>query len=165
MLVTIGQAFCWYARLTGTEVANCQRIEHGRLIIEGYHAKGDVLPYQTDGHSNTKSNLATRHSIGTVKGERTRIFIFWSLLFLLLLPMHVSAAAHQVTQWADNRAGAVSITFDDGFRSQYTMAVPALNARGFKGSFFLITDIVDHSLNNSYYASLDEWRNVCISRP
>ena len=112
-----------------------------------------MLPNFVYEHSNTKSKLATRHSIGAVKGEKTRIFIFWSLLFLLLSPIQVFAAAHQITQWVNNTSGAVSITFDDGNRSDYTLAVPALNARGFKGSFFIITDWIDN-------ATWDEWRDV-----
>ena len=110
-------------------------------------------------YPNTNAKLPSHQHIGHIKTERM-IFIFLALLFAVFLPIQVSAAAHQITQWADNRAGGVSITFDDGFRSQYTMAVPALNARGIKGSFFLITGIVDRSLNSSYYASWDEWRNV-----
>ena len=73
---------------------------------------------------------------------------------MLLLPLHVFAGAHQITQWANNKAGAVSITFDDGHTSHYTLAAPALNEKGFKGSFFIITDWVDNNAN------WDEWRDV-----
>ena len=69
------------------------------------------------------------------------------------------AGPHRITYWADNKAGAVSITFDDGDSSQFALAVPALNARGFKGTFFVITCTID---SNAYpnYATLDEWRNA-----
>ena len=84
--------------------------------------------------------------------------IFLALLSLALLPAKVSAAAHQITYWADNKAGAVSLTFDDGNPSDYTLAVPALNKRGFKGSFFIITDRIDNAAWDE--STWDEWRDV-----
>jgi peptidoglycan/xylan/chitin deacetylase (PgdA/CDA1 family)/lysophospholipase L1-like esterase len=69
------------------------------------------------------------------------------------------AGPHQSTYWADNKAGAVSITFDDGIMSQYTQAVPALNARGFKGTFFVITGRIDSDTVHDF-ATWDEWRNA-----
>ena len=63
--------------------------------------------------------------------------------FMVLLSLAVFAgnsfAAHRITTWPDNRKGAVSLGFDDGCPSHLSVAVPALNARGFKGTFFLIT--------------------------
>jgi peptidoglycan/xylan/chitin deacetylase (PgdA/CDA1 family) len=60
--------------------------------------------------------------------------------------------AHKITNWAHNKAGAVSITFDDGWTDNYTLAVPALNARGFKGTFLIVS---------SYAADMwDEWRDA-----
>jgi len=41
-----------------------------------------------------------------------------------------------------NKAGAVSLTFDDALDSHLSIAIPALNARGMKGTFFLITNKV-----------------------
>ena len=34
-------------------------------------------------------------------------------------------------------AGAVSLTFDDGRQSQLQKAIPAMNRRGLRGSFYL----------------------------
>jgi peptidoglycan/xylan/chitin deacetylase (PgdA/CDA1 family) len=62
---------------------------------------------------------------------------------------------HEITYWPDNKAGAVSLTFDDGFLSQYSLAVPVLNTRGFKGTFFIIT----HTMGNPY-ATWDNWRDA-----
>ena len=53
-----------------------------------------------------------------------------------------SFAAHTITTWPDNKAGAVSLSFDDGMLSHETLAIPALDARGMKGTFFVITDKV-----------------------
>ncbi len=60
------------------------------------------------------------------------------LLFLSFLSFPVSAS-HQIAYFRDNKAGAVSVTFDDGYQSQITTGVPQLNARGLKGTFFVIT--------------------------
>jgi peptidoglycan/xylan/chitin deacetylase (PgdA/CDA1 family) len=38
----------------------------------------------------------------------------------------------------------VSLTFDDGYSSQYTFVLPSINERGFKGTFFIFTDFVDY---------------------
>ena len=64
------------------------------------------------------------------------------LMVLLLLVVFAASsfAAHGITPWPDNKKGAVSLTFDDGCMSHVSLGIPALNARGFKGTFFLITD-------------------------
>ena len=48
-------------------------------------------------------------------------------------------STHQITYFQGNKAGAVSITFDDGYPSQVNNGVSQLNARGLKGTFFIIT--------------------------
>jgi peptidoglycan/xylan/chitin deacetylase (PgdA/CDA1 family) len=60
-------------------------------------------------------------------------------------------ATHAITYWPDKKSGAVSLTFDDDCDSQTSLGVPALNARGLKGTFFLVTDWV---------ASWDPWKNA-----
>lgn len=44
----------------------------------------------------------------------------------------------RIAHFAGDRAAAISYTFDDGLRDQYTHAVPMLNEFGFKGTFFVI---------------------------
>lgn len=44
----------------------------------------------------------------------------------------------RVARFAGDRPAALSYTFDDNLRDQYTLAVPMLNAVGFKGTFFVI---------------------------
>ena len=73
----------------------------------------------------------------------------------------LAAGSHQITYWADNKAGAVTVTFDDGLISQYNLAVPALNARGFKGTFFAITNDVG---SGGMYASWDQSEGRLKSR-
>jgi peptidoglycan/xylan/chitin deacetylase (PgdA/CDA1 family) len=40
--------------------------------------------------------------------------------------------------------GIVTFAFDDGWTSQFTSGVPALNTRNLKGSFYIITDAMNH---------------------
>jgi peptidoglycan-N-acetylglucosamine deacetylase len=47
-------------------------------------------------------------------------------------------AAARIAHFDGDRAAAISYTFDDNLRDQYTLAVPMLNEVGFKGTFFVI---------------------------
>ncbi len=71
-------------------------------------------------------------------------------------------APHEIAKWKDNKAGAVSLTFDDGYISYFTIGVPALNARGFKGTFFIITNYTDDPTGDplNIKASWDNWRTA-----
>ncbi len=44
----------------------------------------------------------------------------------------------RIARFSGDRAAAISYTFDDGLRDQYTLAVPMLKEVGFKGTFFII---------------------------
>jgi peptidoglycan/xylan/chitin deacetylase (PgdA/CDA1 family) len=44
----------------------------------------------------------------------------------------------RIAKFSGDRAAAITYTFDDGLRDQYTVAVPMLNEVGFKGTFFVI---------------------------
>ncbi|MBK1835332.1 polysaccharide deacetylase family protein [Roseibacillus ishigakijimensis] len=44
----------------------------------------------------------------------------------------------RIARFDGNRAAAISYTFDDNIRDQYTLAVPMLDEFGFKGTFFVI---------------------------
>ena len=70
-----------------------------------------------------------------------------SILFFLGLSSSISlfAATHEITKWRNNRAGAVSVTFDDGYLSQPTIGKDLLSTRNLKGTFFLITDWLNWS--------------------
>ena len=45
-----------------------------------------------------------------------------------------------VRPWPQRARAAVSISFDDGYRSHLELAAPLLEARGFRGTFFLTVD-------------------------
>ncbi|MGA2670076.1 MAG: Ig-like domain-containing protein, partial [Dehalococcoidia bacterium] len=55
-----------------------------------------------------------------------------------------SLAAASVREYTTSQ-GAVTITFDDGYQSQYDIAYPVMNQYGFKGTLFVITGIVNSS--------------------
>lgn len=44
-----------------------------------------------------------------------------------------------VTRWEDGKAGAVSLTFDDGSMNQFRVAMPVMDSLGFPGTFFINT--------------------------
>lgn len=43
----------------------------------------------------------------------------------------------RVATYKDNKAAAISYTFDDGLMEQYTLAAPELEKHGFRGTFFV----------------------------
>ena len=52
--------------------------------------------------------------------------------------------ATEVTKWRDDKAAAVSITYDDASINQFRQALPIMDTLGFKGTFFINTaDIPD----------------------
>lgn len=68
-----------------------------------------------------------------------------ALLGLVLLAVHsaIFAAdsatpAPRIAKFSGDRAAALSYTFDDGLRDQFTHAAPMLDEAGFKGTFFVI---------------------------
>jgi peptidoglycan/xylan/chitin deacetylase (PgdA/CDA1 family) len=77
------------------------------------------------------------------------------VLLALAVSWGNSFAAHQITAWPENKKGAVSLGFDDGCPSHLSLGIPALDARGFKGTFFLIT-----GESGDWVASWDSWRNA-----
>lgn len=77
-----------------------------------------------------------------------RLSFRWSVVCLgsLVAALNVFGQATsspvRIAQYAGDRAAAISYTFDDGLRDQYTLAVPYLNEVGFKGTFFVIPSYV-----------------------
>jgi peptidoglycan-N-acetylglucosamine deacetylase len=60
------------------------------------------------------------------------------LVAALLATTAFAQPAARIAHFAGDRAAAVTYTFDDGLRDQYTVAVPLLNEAGLKGTFFVI---------------------------
>jgi len=55
----------------------------------------------------------------------------------------------RIAQFSGDRAAAISYTFDDGLRDQYTVAVPMLNEVGLKGTFFVIPNSTPETLEDA----------------
>jgi peptidoglycan/xylan/chitin deacetylase (PgdA/CDA1 family) len=51
----------------------------------------------------------------------------------------------EITKWKDGKAGAVSLTFDDGSINQFRVAVPLMKSVGFPATFHIITGEISGS--------------------
>src|SRR5262245_44670848 len=61
-----------------------------------------------------------------------------AVLFVLGAACGQDAVSVRIARFDGDRAAAISYTFDDNTRDQYTLAVPMLDECGFKGTFFVI---------------------------
>jgi len=82
-----------------------------------------------------------------------------TMLFTGLGAVSVALAARPTwareTVWPNGASAAVSLTYDDGLDSQLEHAVPALDARGLKATFFLTKE--------NMQARVRDWRAVAAS--
>jgi peptidoglycan/xylan/chitin deacetylase (PgdA/CDA1 family) len=74
-----------------------------------------------------------------------------TIIAAILLAM-LAAQAHAQTAWPKGKIAAIVLTYDDALHSQLDVAVPQLDAAGFKGTFFLDGDIKP--------ADMLRWRSV-----
>ena len=57
--------------------------------------------------------------------------------------------------------GVISLTFDDGAKSQYDYAFPLMQTRGIPGTFYVITDSIrDLSTDDNYYMNISELQTL-----
>lgn len=70
--------------------------------------------------------------------------------------IEVELPAVHIAQFSENRAAAISYTFDDGLRDQFTLAVPMLNEQGFRGTFFIIPGKVAETLEDAEKRQFDK---------
>ncbi|MFT4177633.1 MAG: polysaccharide deacetylase family protein [Luteolibacter sp.] len=80
---------------------------------------------------------------GRSEKRPSRVLRFFALLSLGLASAPLAAFADtlpaaRIAEFSGDRAGAISYTFDDNIRDQYTLAVPMMNEFGLKGTFFVI---------------------------
>ncbi|MBZ5512377.1 MAG: polysaccharide deacetylase family protein, partial [Acidobacteriia bacterium] len=85
--------------------------------------------------------------------------VLWALMGLLFPLQIASAQDHQITPWKHNYAAAASLGFDDGLPSQVDYAVPLLNARGLKATFFVVPSGVP-VIPTGGDVTWDQWRQV-----
>ncbi|MGD0919753.1 MAG: malectin domain-containing carbohydrate-binding protein [Thermodesulfobacteriota bacterium] len=94
--------------------------------------------------------------------HRQRSFIYrfilgfgWFLILSVFFP-NLSFSSHEITSFQNNKKGAVSLTFDDGYLSQVTNGFPLLNTRNLKGTVFVVTG---PGWINSH-VSWETWRQI-----
>lgn len=72
-----------------------------------------------------------------------------AIVMSLGLGVFGGVSASRAAEWPNGAKAAVALTYDDALASQLDFAVPALDAAGFKGSFFL---------SNVKAADIPRWR-------
>lgn len=65
-----------------------------------------------------------------------KIILIQIVFYHLILAQNFGSL--KITNYANDRKGAFSLTFDDGLKTQYDYVFPLLNQYGFKGTFYVI---------------------------
>lgn len=73
------------------------------------------------------------------------IFLFFSLS---LVSFKLQAQNIYIAKYAGNKQAALSFTFDDGLREQYTILFPKMKELGIKGTFCLVGSRMEHQPTN-----------------
>jgi hypothetical protein len=76
-------------------------------------------------------------------------YLFISLVVCLALQPLVAAE-----KWPDGDKVAISLSYDDALNSQLDNALPALNQRGLKASFYIVP------LNLGFKSRIEEWKEL-----
>ena len=50
----------------------------------------------------------------------------------------ITQPSYQIAKWFDDKKAAVSVNFDDNLPGQFSTALPIMNAKGLKGTFYVI---------------------------
>ncbi|WP_111977168.1 polysaccharide deacetylase family protein [Algibacillus agarilyticus] len=104
--------------------------------------------------------LVVRHSLFQAINPIKTISILAIVLALLLNSVTIKAADNSAESkrtaqgWPHNHKVAISLSYDDALNSQLDHAIPALNKRNFKASFYVVP------LSNAFQARLTEWRTI-----
>lgn len=75
-----------------------------------------------------------------------------ALLAVMLITVAILARAESAFEWPNGARAAVNLAYDDALASQLDHVIPALNERGFRGSFYLPASAP------LVLERLDEWR-------
>jgi len=75
-------------------------------------------------------------------------YFFIATTLLSVLSLNLSAAEH----WPQGNKVAISLSYDDALNSQLDNAVPALNQRGLKASFYVVP------LSEAFKNRIQEWK-------
>ena len=89
---------------------------------------------------------------------------FSSAVFPVLLanalPLPGRAVEPRIAPYLDDRSGALSFTFDDGFRHQVNNAMDIIEPLGIRGTFFLIPHLMSGSEKRANTIDWDEARDL-----
>ncbi|MGH2644558.1 MAG: polysaccharide deacetylase family protein [Chitinophagaceae bacterium] len=66
-------------------------------------------------------------------------FIIFVLCILLVLCKREACGQTEITQWQYDKKGAISVTYDDGNRNQFKIALPIMEKLKLPATFFIIT--------------------------
>ncbi|MFZ4582260.1 MAG: polysaccharide deacetylase family protein [Paludibacter sp.] len=70
----------------------------------------------------------------------TNILTLSIMLFAQTAFGEITQPVYQIAKWFDDKKAAVSVNFDDNLPGQFNTAMPLMNARGVKGTFYVITN-------------------------
>ena len=70
------------------------------------------------------------------------------LSLLSMVPSGIHAQSISIAKYAENRKAAISFTFDDGLKEQYSILFPKMKELGIKGTFCLIGSRMEHQPKN-----------------
>ena len=89
------------------------------------------------------------------KRESIRFIIVLMISGLLFSNCTGSSATHagltSVSKWQGNKKAAVSITYDDGIITQFTVARPIMNSLNLPATFFVLTGKINGSEDGRYF--------------
>ena len=75
-------------------------------------------------------------------------------------PVHDGLVKLRISNFKDDKAGAVSYTFDDGLRNQYLIAAPIMEKLQIPGTFFIIPGQVSATLQEAEAKKPGAWGGV-----
>jgi peptidoglycan/xylan/chitin deacetylase (PgdA/CDA1 family) len=68
-----------------------------------------------------------------------------AILFLIACSSQKRSSETEIMKWQDGKKAAISLTFDDGTRNQFSVALPMLNELKMPATFYIITGEVEGS--------------------
>ncbi|GAB6010969.1 polysaccharide deacetylase family protein [Viscerimonas tarda] len=87
------------------------------------------------------------------------LFLVICLLFVLSLSAQENGIIH-IAKYRDNKACAISYTFDDGLKEHYTLVAPQFKELGFKGTFWINGSKINPNESDIKDTTRMTWRNL-----
>ncbi len=123
--------FIYHSGLLSILIALLKRLRKGHPAV--------ILLYHQIVDRNTRGYLykgpAIHHQLTDFRAEMACVGRYFKVISL-------DEVADHVERKKPFRTPSVSITFDDGYRDNYTLAFPILRRRGFPGTVYLTTDLI-----------------------